>query len=74
MEAIMKNKQQLARRAVQIFPMRDYADRRAVIHQRKGWVRSMMKLGKKWILSADRDDAVVITCILCGFVLCFLPV
>ena len=70
----MKNKQQLARRAVQIFPMRDYADRRAVIHQRKGWVRSMMQLGKKWILYADRDDAVVVTCILCGFVLCFLPV
>lgn len=70
----MKTKQELARRAIQIFPMSDYADRKAVIHQRKGWLRSMLKLGKKWILSADRDDAVVITCIMCGLVLCFFPV
>lgn len=70
----MKTKQELARRAVQIFPMRDYVDRRAVIHQRKGWLRSMLKLGKNWILNADGDDAVVITCIMCGLVLCFLPV
>jgi hypothetical protein len=70
----MKTKQELARRAIQIFPMSDYADRKAVIHQRKGWLRSMLKLGKKWILSADRDDAVVITCIMCACVLFFLPV
>ena len=70
----MKTKQELARRAIQIFPMSDYADRKAVIHQRKGWLRSMLKLGKKWILSADRDDAVVIACIMCACVLFFLPV
>jgi hypothetical protein len=73
MEAIMKNKQQLARRAVQIFPMRDYADRRAVIHQRKGWARSILKLGKKWILSADRDTAVFLVCLACAPVLFMVP-
>ena len=51
----MKTKQQLARRAVELYPMRDYADRKAVIHQRKGWARSILKLGKKWI---DRKSVV----------------
>lgn len=69
----MKTKQQLARRAVQIFPMRDYADRRAVIHQRKGWVRSVLKLGKKWILAADRDTAVFLVCMACVPFLFMVP-
>jgi hypothetical protein len=60
----IKTKQQLARRAVEIFPMRDYADRRSVIHQRKGWARSVLQLGKKWILFVDkhRDAAVLAVC------------
>jgi hypothetical protein len=69
----MKTKQQLARRAVEIFPMRDYADRRAVIHQRKGWARSVLQLGKKWILAADRDTAVLMVCLLAIPVLCMVP-
>lgn len=64
----MKTKQQLARRAVELYPMRDYADRKAVIHQRKGWARSILKLGKKWILAADRDTAVFLVC------MCAVPV
>lgn len=70
----MKTKQQLARRAVQLFPMRDYANRRAVIHQRKGWARSVLQLGKKWILAADRDTAVFLVCLLAIPVLCMGPV
>jgi hypothetical protein len=69
----LKTKQQLARRAVQLYPMRDYADRRAVIHQRKGWVRSVLHLGKKWILAADRDTAVIAVCFMCAAVLCMVP-
>jgi hypothetical protein len=33
-----------------------------------------MKLVKKWILSADRDDAVVVSCIVFACVLFMLPV
>lgn len=69
----MKTKQQLARRAVELFPMRDYADRHAVIHQRKGWARSVLQLGKKWILAADRDTAVFMVCLLAIPVLCVVP-
>jgi hypothetical protein len=69
----IKTKQQLARRAVKIFPMRDYADRRAVIHQRKGWARSIIALGKKWILAADRDTAVFLVCLLAVPVLLMVP-
>ena len=69
----LKTKHQLARRAVQIFPMRDYASRKAVIHQRKGWLRSVLILGKKWILSTDRDSAVFMTCFMCALVLCVVP-
>lgn len=69
----MKTKQQLARRAVELYPMRDYVDRRAVIHQRKGWVRSILKLGKKWILAADRDTAVFLVCMACVPVLFMGP-
>jgi hypothetical protein len=69
----MKTKQQLARRAVKIFPMHDYANRRAVIHQRKGWARSVLQLGKKWILAADRDTAVFLVCLLAIPVLCMVP-
>lgn len=66
----MKTKQQLARRAVELYPMRDYADRKAVIHQRKGWARSIIALGKKWILAADRDTAVFLVCMACVPILC----
>jgi len=69
----MKTKQQLARRAVQIFPMHDYADRKAVIHQRKGWARSILKLGKKWILASDRDTVVFLVCMACVPVLFMGP-
>lgn len=69
----MKTKKQLARRAVELFPMRDYANRRAVIHQRKGWTRSVLQLGKKWILSADRDTAVFLVCMACVPFLCMVP-
>ena len=69
----MKTKQQLACRAVELYPMRDYADRKAVIHQRKGWARSILKLGKKWILAADRDTAVFLVCMACVPVLCMVP-
>lgn len=69
----MKTKQQLARRAVELFPMRDYADRRNVIHVRKGWLRSVLRLGKKWILSADRDTAVFVTCAVCAVALTIIP-
>lgn len=69
----IKTKQQLARRAVELYPMRDYADRKAVIHQRKGWARSILKLGKKWILAADRDTAVFMVCMLCMPVLFMGP-
>ena len=69
----LKTKQQLARRAVQLYPMRDYADRRSVIHQRKGWTRSVLQLGKKWILAADRDTAVFVVCLLCAPVLFMVP-
>jgi len=68
----IKTKQQLARRAVQIFPMRDYADRRSVIHQRKGWARSVLQLGKKWILAVDRDAAVFLVCMACVPVMCMV--
>lgn len=69
----MKTKQQLARRAVELFPMRDYADRRNVIHVRKGWLRSVLRLGKKWILEADRDTAVFATCAVCAVALTVIP-
>lgn len=69
----MKTKQQLARRAVELYPMKDYASRKDVIHVRKGWLRSVLKLGKKWILAADRDSAVFVTCVLCAIVLCMVP-
>ena len=69
----MKTKQQLARRAVKLYPMRDYADRKAVIHQRKGWARSILKLGKKWILASDRDTAVFMVCLCAIPVLCLVP-
>jgi hypothetical protein len=69
----MKTKKQLARRAVELFPMRDYANRRAVIHQRKGWTRSVLQLGKKWILAADRDTAVFMVCMACVPFLCMVP-
>jgi len=69
----IKTKQQLARRAVKIFPMHDYANRRAVIHQRKGWTRSVLQLGKKWILAADQDTAVFLVCMACVPVLFMVP-
>jgi hypothetical protein len=69
----LKTRQQLARRAVKIFPMRDYATRSAVIHQRKGWLRSVLQLGKKWILSTDRDGAVLIVCITSALILAAVP-
>lgn len=69
----IKTKQQLARRAVQLYPMRDYASRKDVIHVRKGWLRSVLRLGNKWILAADRDSAVLVTCVLCAIVLCMVP-
>ena len=55
----------LAKRAVQIYPMKDYADRKAVIHLRKSWLRSVLKLGNKWILFIDKnaDAAVVVVCL-----------
>lgn len=58
-------KKVLARRAVQLYTMHDYADRKSVIHLRKSWVRSILKLGKKWILSIDRDGAVLFVCLCC---------
>ena len=63
----MKTKQELARRAVKIFPMQDYADRRTIIHQRKGWLRSVLQLGGKWILAAhkNRDAIVFAVCMAC---------
>lgn len=61
-----KTKQQLARRAVKIFPMHDYADRSTIIHQRKGWLRSVLQLGKKWILYAKKDPDTVV------FVFCLI--
>lgn len=69
----VKTKQQLARRAVQLYPMKDYASRKDVIHVRKGWLRSILKLGSKWILSVDRDSAVLITCVACAIVLFMVP-
>ena len=69
----IKTKQQLARRAVELYPMRDYADRKAVIHQRKGWARSILKLGKKWILATDSDTAVFWVCMACVPILCMVP-
>lgn len=56
----------LVRRAVKLYPMNDYVDRRAVINLRKSWVRSILKLGKKWILSIDRDGAVLLVTCLVG--------
>lgn len=55
----------LAKRAVQLYPMREYADRRAVIHLRKSWLRSVFQLGEKWILLTHkhRDAAVLLVCL-----------
>lgn len=55
----------LAKRAVQLYPMNDYADRRSVIHLRKSWLRSILQLGNKWILALDknRDFAVLAVCL-----------
>lgn len=55
----------LAKRATKLYPMNDYADRRAVIHLRKSWLRSVLQLGEKWILSIHkhRDAAVLIVCL-----------
>lgn len=43
----------LARKAVKLFPFNDYTTRRAVIHVRKSWLRSILTLGDKWLLSAN---------------------
>jgi hypothetical protein len=63
----IKTKKELARRAVKIFPMQDYADRSTIIHQRKGWLRSVLQLGSKWILAAhkNRDTVVFAVCMAC---------
>ncbi len=47
----------LARKAVKLFPFKDYTARRAVIHVRKAWLRSMLTLGDKWLLSANVNRA-----------------
>lgn len=69
----MKNKQQLVRRANKIYPMHDYADRQTIINLRKNWARSILTLGKKWILAADRDTAVFLVCMACVPVLMMVP-
>ena len=55
----------LAKRAVQLYPIHDYAERRSVIHLRKSWVRSMLHLGEKWVLflAKNQDAAVFAVCL-----------
>lgn len=60
----MKNTYKLARKAIELYPLTDYADRKAIIHARKSWLRSVLKLGRKWVLSMDRDSMVLAVCLM----------
>lgn len=41
----------LARKSVQLYPHKDYTDRRAVNTLRRGWISKIQYLGDKWLLA-----------------------
>jgi hypothetical protein len=41
----------LARKSVQLYPHKDYTDRRAVNTLRRGWISKIIYLGDKWLLA-----------------------
>ena len=53
----------LARKSVQLYPHKDYTDRRAVNTLRRGWISKIIYLGDKWLLakSVPRRQMGVVT-------------
>lgn len=45
--------QQLARRAVRLYPRTDYTERRAVNALRRGWIEKIIYLGDRWLLATS---------------------
>lgn len=64
----------LARRAVRLYPRTDYADKSAVNHLRRAWIKSVAHLGDKWLMAtANRVQRKADAAVLCACLISALP-